>query len=124
VTDVRGMFDRDYLGSWNLVDSKGEKVDVTVTIAKVTPVHVGREVKKDGIVIKKPDKKPCLSFVGKELGMVCNKTNAKTIAGMYSNDTEKWVGKQITLYATTTKFGSDTVDAIRVRPTIPKGATK
>jgi hypothetical protein len=43
---------------------------------------------------------------------------------MYGNDTAKWVGKPIAIYATQTQFGGDTVECIRVRPTPPKGGRK
>ena len=48
--------------------------------------------------------------------------NARVIAGLYGGfDSESWLGKKITLYPTTTTFGSQTVDCIRIRPLIPKG---
>lgn len=104
--DYRTMFDRDYLGAWDLPR------DVNVQIRKV-------EAKKlnNG---KKSALKPILYFEGKEKGMACNKTNGKTIAAMYGNDVDKWLGKWITIYPTTTSFGSETVECIRVRPMIPK----
>ncbi len=108
MTDYRSMFDRDYLGAWDLPH------DVTVTISKV-------EAKKLRNGSSKANTKPVLYFQGKEKGMACNKTNGKTIAAMYGNDVEKWVGKRITLYATTTTFGSDTVECIRIRPRVPTG---
>lgn len=102
------MFDRDYLGAWDLPH------DVTVTIAKVE----GRKLKNGS---SKANSKPVLFFQGKEKGMACNKTNGKTIAAMYGPDVEKWIGKRITIYATTTTFGADTVECIRVRPMVPSG---
>jgi hypothetical protein len=106
--DYRTMYDRDYLGAWDLPR------DVTVTIAKVE----GRKLRNGS---SKANSKPVLFFKGKEKGMACNKTNGKTIAAMYGTDVDKWIGKRITLYATTTTFGSDTVECIRVRPGVPRG---
>ena len=108
MTDYRSMFDRDYLGAWDLPH------DVTVTISKVE----ARKLKNGS---SKANSKPVLFFQGKEKGMACNKTNGKTIAAMYGPDIEKWIGKRVTLYATTTTFGSDTVECIRVRPAVPTG---
>lgn len=105
--DYRAMFDRDYIGAWDL----GGR-DVVVTIAKV---EAGTLKNGSG----KANKKPILHFVGKEKGFACNKTNGKAIAAMYGNDTRAWVGKRVTLYATKTSFGSEQVDCIRVRPTVP-----
>jgi hypothetical protein len=115
MTDYRRMFDQTYLGSWDLVNAKGEHIDVTVTISKVEAgelpkTHGSKEERK------KKDRRPLLSFQGKEKRMVCNKTNAKAIAGMFGNDTEKWIGKSITLYATVVSSPDGDVEAIRVRP--------
>jgi hypothetical protein len=106
--DYRGMFDREYVGSWDL------KGDTVVTIAKVE----GKELTSQ----RGKNKKPVIYFSNTEKAFVCNKTNGKAIAGMYGNKTEDWVGKKITLYPTTTSAGGETVDCIRVRPTIPNGA--
>lgn len=103
----RSMFDNAYVGAWDL-DGK----DVTVTIEKVT---AGTLTSQRGT-----DKKPILHFKGTEKGFVANKTNCKTIATMYGTNVEEWVGKKITLYATTTSAGGETVECIRVRPQAPK----
>ena len=113
MTDYRAMFDGKYLGAWNLVDAQGEKRDCIVTIESVAAEKV---VMEGGV----SNKKPVLRFVGKELPFVCCKTNAKTIAAMYGNDTTKWVGRRITLFATTTQVGGQEKDCIRVRPSIPQ----
>ena len=67
-------------------------------------------------------KKPILKFVGKEKKLAVNKTNGKTIASLYGTDTDNWAGQWITIYPTTTDFGGETVDCIRVRPQVPKRA--
>jgi hypothetical protein len=103
------MFDRDYLGVWDL---KGR--DVTVEISKV----VAATLTSQG---NRKSKKPVVYFKGTEKGFALNKTNMKTIAGMYGFDADKWVGQRITLYPTQTSFGSETVEAVRVRPTVPRG---
>jgi len=66
-------------------------------------------------------KKPMLKFVGKEKKLAINKTNGKTIASLYGTDTDGWAGKWITIYPTTTDFGGETVDCIRIRPQVPQG---
>lgn len=107
-TDVRSMFDRAYIGAWDLVGR-----DATVTIAKVRAEQLRNKAGAN--------KKPVVYFEGKERGFSLNKTNMKTIAGMYGYDTRAWIGKRITIYATKTAFGGEEVDAIRVRPKIPTG---
>ena len=112
MTHYRQMYDRDYIGSWDLPENK----DITVTI----------EVVKGGELLTvggKKNKKPIVSFVGKEKKFVCNVTNAKTIAGMYGNHVEKWAGQKISLYVSTTRdpsTGGD-IPCIRVRPQAPAG---
>src|SRR4029077_6678042 len=115
-TDFRTLFDRDYIGAF---DVQGR--DVTVKITKV----IGGELTAVG---GRKSKKPILYFEGKERGMICNKTNAKTVAAMFGNFTESWVGKRITLFVTQTRdpsTGGD-IDCIRIRPTAPaaKGASQ
>jgi hypothetical protein len=112
-TDWRSMFDRDYIGAWDL--PKG--VDVPVVIERV---KAGELTAPGG----RKTRKPLVFFKGKEKGLALNKTNSKLIAGMYGNDTAKWVGKPIAIYATQTQFGGDTVECIRVRPTPPKRGQK
>lgn len=108
------MMDRDYLFAFDL-----QGKDCTVTIERVT----GGEIKGTG---GKKSKKPLCYFKEsrdqRPLGL--NSTNCKTIAAMYGNDTAGWIGKRITIYPTTTSFGSETVDCIRVRPGVPSEKTK
>lgn len=103
----KSMMDRDFIFAFDL---NGK--DVTVTIAKVT---AGQLTGEGG----RKSKKPIAFFEGKEKGMALNATNCKTIAAMYGNDVERWIGKRVTLYPTTTEMGGKTVECIRVRPTPP-----
>jgi hypothetical protein len=105
--DYRSMYDREYLGEWDLAGK-----DITVTIREVK----GAELTAQG---GRKSKKPVVYFEGKEKGLALNKTNGKIIAGMYGTKTEDWVGKRITLYPAMTTFGADTVPCIRVRPEVP-----
>lgn len=109
MTDYRSLYDRDYIGAWDL-----EGKDVTVTIATVK----GGELTAIG---GRKSKKPIIHFAGKEKGMIVNKTNAKTIAAMYGNLVEAWVDKRITLFTSMTRNpeGGGDVECIRVRPSIP-----
>ena len=103
--DVRQMFDSAYIGAWDL----GGR-EVTVKIARIVP----GELAKAGT--SKKDKAPIVYFDGKEKGMVLNKTNMRTIASLAGSFKVKaWVGLDITLYATTTNFGPNVVDCIRVK---------
>lgn len=52
--------------------------------------------------------------------MILNVTNMKTIAKMYGPYIEKWAGKRVQIYASTTKFGGDTVECLRIRKEAPE----
>lgn len=65
------------------------------------------------------DIKPVLFFEGKQKGMVCNKTNAKTIAQISgSQDTDDWAGTRVQMYVAMVSFQGEEVEALRVR--LPK----
>lgn len=77
---------------------------VTIDRLEVEPIGRNKEMK------------PVLYFVGKEKGLVLNKTNAKKIAELTgSKDTDDWHGCQIRIYATETEFSGETVECIRVK---------
>ena len=48
-----------------------------------------------------------------------NKTNGKTIAGMYGDKVDDWRGNPITLYSTEIDFRGEPTEAIRVRKEPP-----
>ncbi len=61
------------------------------------------------------DKKLILYFVGKDKGMVLNKTNANNIAMVYGDDTNDWRDQEIVLFEAMVDFQGKTVPAIRVK---------
>jgi len=60
------------------------------------------------------DQKLVVYFKGKQKGMVCNKSNAMMIAGVYSPQTDGWVGKEIKIYPGKTQFNGQVVDTLKV----------
>lgn len=71
--------------------------------------------------------KPAMRFVGKDKGMVVNRTNATTIAGAYGQDMLKWIGKPIELFSMKVQGPSGLVDGIRVmvpQATAPAAAAR
>jgi hypothetical protein len=79
--------------------------DTAVTIKGVAFKDVGDEKVTKGVVY----------FDEMPRGLVLNRTNLKRIVGHHGNDTDGWIGKKITLYASETDFGGKTVECIRVR---------
>lgn len=101
----------DYLSA---VEFRGK--DVTLTITKV---FIDTLKMKGGA----SEQKPVLTFGGTEKKLVLNKTNAASIAVMYGDKAESWVGKRVTFYPSKTQCGRDMVDCIRVREKVPAAAT-
>lgn len=110
--DFRTMYDKEFVFAYDL-----EGKDVTVTIERVV---VGELVGTSG----KKAKKPVVYFRGSQKGLALCITNGRTIAALYGNKTEDWVGKRITMFPTHTQFGGQTVECIRVRPSVPASKTK
>lgn len=115
-TDFRSLYDRDYIGSFDLPDGG----DIDLTIKKVT----GGELTANG---GRKSKKPIVHF--QEDGvkpLICNKTNGKAIANLYGTIVEDWAGKRITLFVSKTNSpdGSGEVPCIRVRPKAPEGPAR
>lgn len=115
--DYRKMYDdKEYLYAFDLEgcplgeDGRPER---TLEIAGCSRVELTGENNKKS-------KKPGVLFRGEPKKLALNKTNGKTIAKLYGKDTEDWVGELITIYATTTEFGGETRDCIRVRPRRPE----
>jgi len=101
--NVNDVFPSNYIKASDLRGSQ-----VTVTMQRIQIEEVG-----DG-------PKPVLYFQGKDKGLVLNKTNANTIAGMYGPEMDGWAGRPVTLFATQVDFQGRQVEAIRVqiqRPT-------
>lgn len=99
----------------------GER-DVTVVIAGIFEEVLTMQGNKK-------ERKPVLTLAnraGRALGkrLVLNKTNAKLVAATTGEKSvERWIGKAITLYATTTKGArGETMDCVRVRARVNQRA--
>lgn len=86
--------------------------DATLTIKRVAAGKVIGEKARE-------TKKPIVEFEETDRKFVLNKTNGKIIAAMYGTDADKWTGKRVTLYPTTTNMGGEVVECIRARQTVP-----
>lgn len=89
--------------------------DLTLTIKSVEREKLMRQD------LRTPEEKPVFSFYESNRKFVCgNRENEDIMCRLYGNKAEDWVGKKITLYATTTRMGSDPkVPCIRIRNKIP-----
>ncbi len=96
--DINAAFPSNYLKA---ADLGGQ--DAALVISHVAMEDIGGDVK------------PIVYFVGKERGLVLNKTNASTIADQHGGETDMWANKQITLFPSQTDFQGKQVACIRVR---------
>ncbi len=72
------------------------------------------EVKME-VVGQEQDELPVVYFGNVDKGLVLNKTNGATIAAGHGDETDRWTGQPIVLFATTTDFKGQRVDCIRCR---------
>lgn len=105
-THWKQLINPDYIGAYALEEGQ----DMTVTIDWVQRETVtGTGGKKEECTVA--------HLVGHK-PFILNVTNAKTIAHLYGPYIEDWAGKQITLYASTTKLAGEMVECLRVRPKV------
>ncbi len=84
---------------------------VTLTIAKLVVEELGHGAEKE--------RKPVLYFQKATKGLVLNRTNAMTIAGLYGDESDDWEGKRVSIYPTRIRAFGAMQDTIRVREEIP-----
>jgi len=58
--------------------------------------------------------KPVYNFTNDKL-MVCNKTNGTALGQMFGNETNDWLGKEITLIVQNVDFAGKSTPAIRIK---------
>jgi hypothetical protein len=56
-----------------------------------------------------------VAFKETERQLALNRTNGEACKAMFGKAIKDWFGKRVTIYPTTDRFGSEQVDAIRVR---------
>lgn len=73
---------------------------------------------------KKKILKPDVYFVGKVKPLGLNSTNARAITKLIgSPDTDRWIGKAITIYPTTTRAFGEEFECVRVKNKLPDAKT-
>ena len=84
---------------------------VTLTIAKIVIEQLGHGAEAE--------RKPVVYFLKATKGLVLNRTNAMTLVGMYGDESDDWVGKRVTLFATRIRAFGTMQDTIRVKDEVP-----
>ena len=98
---INDAFPSDFL---KVEDLQGKNVVVTIASAKIEEIGQGQNRERKIIV----------ALVGKQKRFVCNKTNAKTIAGLYGAEIDGWANQRIILTPREVEFQGSMVWAIRV----------
>ena len=83
---------------------------ITLTIMAVTMEDIGDK-----------EFKLVMRFMGKEKGMVLNKTNATLCGTVWGDETNDWQGKQLELYAQPVMFQGRQVMGLAVAPLLQPG---
>jgi len=105
-THWKRLMNPDYIGAYSLPEGE----DLTVTIDYVVREQItGTGGKKEECTV---------AHLVKNKPFILNATNSKSIAKLYGVYIEDWAGKKITLYATTTRMGGETVECLRIRPKV------
>lgn len=107
-THFKRFMNPDYLGAYAL--QPGEEKILTIK-------SVGEETVKNA-----QGSEQCLviHFEEKELPMITNSTNCKSITKIYGSPyIEDWIGKKIQIYAKKVQAFGETVEALRIREKIP-----
>lgn len=112
LTHWKRLVNPDYIGAYAL--NPDEDLTVTIDYVKREEITGSGGKKEECTVAHLVGQKP----------MILNATNSKTIHKLYGPYIEEWAGKQITLFASTTRMGGDTVECLRIRPTVTKPARK
>jgi hypothetical protein len=107
--NIQNAFPSKWLKSGDVEDG-----DLTLTIDRVEIEEIGSG--------EQQDRKPVIYFRETDKGMVLNKTNADTISKLHTPETDNWIGKQITVFATEVDFAGKQTLALRVRLRTPKPA--
>jgi len=107
-THWKRLMNPDYIGAYSL--NEGE--DLTVKIDYVVREMItGTGGKKEECTV---------AHLVAQKPFILNATNSKSIARLYGPYIEDWAGKPITIYASTTKLAGDTVECLRIRPTVTR----
>ena len=111
------LIDTNYLGAYSFNDQVSQ---ITVTIKNVTvkEVYNPQEHKEEVCRVMEFEEKNVDGIEVKPF--IINKTNCETIEDLYGTGyIEDWVGKRITLFATTTTVAGKTVPCLRVKHEVP-----
>lgn len=90
-----------------------KSADLQGRIAKLKIINIGYE--QIGT-----DHRLVLYFQNKEKGLVLNKTNGRTIADVFGDETDNWIGAELDVFSMKVDMQGRMVDGLRVRVPPPR----
>ena len=102
---INEAFDSAFLGAWDLDPDKPQ----TVTIVGVEREEVQLPS------TSKTEMKVVISLKGAQKRWIVNKTNSRTLFGLFGRETDTWAGKKVELYVANVNLKGKQVPAVRVR---------
>ena len=103
------MYDKQYLGSWDIPDG-----GIVATISRCEQGSIPI------VGTPRKERKPLLYFEGQEKPMILNATNMKAVAGLYGFEVSAWRGQQVELVVALVQDNKgNMVNAIRISPRRP-----
>jgi hypothetical protein len=106
-THFKKLKNTEFLGSWDLIDDKGQTRNIVATIKEIKKqmVHDGKGGQSECIVLFFNEFKP----------MIVNATNLKVTSKiMDSNYIEDWIGKKIEISTEKVRAFGEMHDALRI----------
>jgi hypothetical protein len=100
--NVNDIFPSNYLKASDL---KGAQPRVTIDKVEMETIGQGDNQQH----------KPVIYFVGKDKGLMANKTNMNAIAMVYGPETDDWHGAEIILFEAMVDFQGKVSPAIRIK---------
>lgn len=110
MTHYKQLMDTNYLGAYSLDEGK----DIVLTI---------KAVQKESVIGADGKKEDCIvcHWAENEKPMILNATNCKTITKLLKTPyIEQWSGHKIQIGSERVRAFGDIVEALRVRPTLPR----
>ena len=107
-THWKQLVNKVYLGCYSLPNGE----DLTLTINKV--------VKEEITGVREKHQERAVLYLKNQKPMILNVTNFKTLTKLFGSPyVEDWAGKSFTVFASTTKYAGETVEALRIREKAP-----
>lgn len=108
LTHWKKLTNPDYIGAYSLQPGEEKVVEIVSVGRQKVKGSDGRE--GECTVAKLKNEKP----------FILNKTNCKTLTKVFGTPfIEEWSGKKMIVYAEKVKAFGETVEALRIKPTVP-----